>query len=143
MIRNLINYFCFLLGWYALIEYGNVAAPFVAIYIVCHILAQKTKTRELITLLIVSIIGIANDIFLIHIQVIKFYPKHIFPPFWFITLWPLFASISGAKYSAVPQKLSANLSLSNFVAKPKSASSKYPSLLNSTFSGFRSLYMIY
>ena len=93
MIRNLINYFCFLFGWYALIEYGNAAAPFVAIYIVCHILAQKTKTRELITLIIVSIIGLANDIFLIHMQVIKFYPTHIFPPFWFITLWPLFASM--------------------------------------------------
>lgn len=56
--------------------------------------------------------------------------------------WPLFWSISGERYSAVPQKLLAKPPVETFVARPKSASNKYPSLLNNTFSGFKSLYTI-
>lgn len=89
MVRNIINYLSFIIGWYALIKYGNHAVSFVAIYLFFHIISQKTKIRELITLVIVSIIGLANDIFLIHIQVIKFSPAHLIPPFWFVSVWYL------------------------------------------------------
>lgn len=54
-------------------------------------------------------------------------------------VWPLCVTSSGAKYSGVPHRVYVFCPTGSFFAKPKSAIFKYPSVVMSRFSGFKSL----
>ena len=92
-MQKLINYFGFLVGWYSLVQYGNDAIRYVLLYIVIHILCQSRLMLELVKILIVAILGIGIDCILLHYKVISFTQDSILPPYWFMSLWPLFATM--------------------------------------------------
>ncbi|MDA8561652.1 DUF2878 domain-containing protein [Gammaproteobacteria bacterium] len=92
-MKNIINYIGFATGWYCLIKYGNTAIPFVFTYLLAHILYMKNKRLELITIAIVSCIGFFSDTALTFAHIIQFKDLHSLPPYWFMMLWPLFASM--------------------------------------------------
>ncbi len=55
---------------------------------------------------------------------------------------PYWATISGARYSGVPQKVEASSSSLRILARPKSISFKYPSESIKMFSSFKSQWRI-
>lgn len=92
-MKNALNYLGFALGWYALVKYGDIAIPLVVLYLLVHILFQKQKKAELITILSVSTIGLFADIMLTSNNVLQFDSAKYLPPPWFAMLWPLFTSM--------------------------------------------------
>lgn len=92
-MRKLVNYIAFLLGWYGLVKYENVALFVVVPYLIGHVLIQKQKKVELKTIVWVSLIGITVDSLLTNLRVITFSHSTYRPPYWFIALWPLFSSM--------------------------------------------------
>lgn len=92
-MKNIINYIGFAAGWYCLVKYGNIAIPFVTIYLLGHILYQKNKRVDLSTIVIVSCVGFVSDTILTSANIIQFNNTHYIPPYWFIILWPLFSSM--------------------------------------------------
>lgn len=102
--RNLLriyNYLAFYLCWCLLIFYGvknNLGVYISILYLLSHfILVYKFYNKlylyiELITILIVSLIGVFIDNIFVYFKIYNFYSNSYFLPMWYLILWPLFAS---------------------------------------------------
>jgi hypothetical protein len=87
----LINVIGFNLSWFGLIYWGNNFIPFAFALLIAHLFFQSKNHKELLLILIISIIGISVDSLLQQLNVFIFLDSsHI--PFWLIMLWASFAA---------------------------------------------------
>lgn len=96
----LFNYGAFQLCWFTLLLYADHGVIAVGVYLMAHLSLIyyidniKNVILEICTLVLVSIIGLSADYLLTIFSVYNF-PNNLsyfLLPFWYIALWPLFAS---------------------------------------------------
>jgi hypothetical protein len=87
MLLNLVAFNC---SWLGLVLFGNLAIPFVVLWLFIHIYFSKNYLSELKLILTVTIIGICVDSTLVALGVFKFHVPLLLP-LWLIVLWSAFA----------------------------------------------------
>jgi hypothetical protein len=87
----LINAIGFNFSWFGLVYWGNNFIPFALTLLVFHLIFQSKNHKELILILLISVIGISVDSLLQQFNVFIFpEPSHV--PFWLMMLWASFAA---------------------------------------------------
>ena len=87
----LINLIGFNVSWFGLVYWGNNFIPFAFILLLAHLFFQSKNYKELLLILLVSVIGIGVDSLLQQLNIFIFIEKaHI--PFWLMMLWASFAA---------------------------------------------------
>ena len=87
----LINIIGFNLSWFGLVYWGNNFIPFAFALLIAHLFFQSKNHKELLLILIISVIGISVDSLLQQLNVFVFFnPSHI--PLWLAMLWASFAA---------------------------------------------------
>ena len=87
----LINIIGFNLSWFGLVYWGNNFIPFTFALLIAHLFFQSKNHKELLLILIISVIGISVDSLLQQLNVFIFLePSHI--PLWLVMLWASFAA---------------------------------------------------
>ena len=87
----LINIIGFNLSWLGLVYWGNNFIPFALLLLVAHLFFQSKTLKELILILLITVVGVIVDSSLQQLSVFIFKePSHI--PFWLIMLWASFAA---------------------------------------------------
>lgn len=92
MIKTIANAAIFQVGWFLSVVYGNVIAALVfTVAIVVYSVFYLKARSEIV--LIASIIGLgyAGDTLLGSLGILVYPSGLVFPPFWMVTLWLLFA----------------------------------------------------
>lgn len=87
MLLNLIAFNC---SWLGLVLFGNIAIPFVLLWICIHIYTSKESVAEFKLLVLVTVIGICLDTLLVTLGVFTFDSVFLIP-FWLMVLWTAFA----------------------------------------------------
>lgn len=87
MLFNLIAFNC---SWLGLVLFGNVAIPFVLLWLFIHVYLSKNYLAELKLILSVTVIGVCLDSLLTSFGVFTF-SDSLLLPFWLIVLWSAFA----------------------------------------------------
>lgn len=88
MLFNLIAFNC---SWLGLVLFGNLAIPFVFLWLISHLYACENYVAELKLILSVTVIGVCLDSLLTSLGVFRF-SDSLLLPFWLIVLWSAFAS---------------------------------------------------
>lgn len=81
-----INLLLFNISWFGLILVGDNFIPITLCWLAFHFATVKHKTREILMVAIISIIGITLDSLLYYFQVFQFETGR-FIPFWLMVLW--------------------------------------------------------
>jgi len=92
MLKTLVNAAIFQLGWIVSVLYGNVAAGLVfviavAVYGVFYLRSQS----DILLICSVILLGYLGDTLLGSLGILIYPSGRVFPPFWMVTLWLLFA----------------------------------------------------
>lgn len=87
----LINLIGFNVSWFGLVYWGNNFIPIAFLLLLSHLFFQSKNYKELLLILVVSVIGISIDSLLQQIRFFIFLESsHI--PFWLMMLWACFAA---------------------------------------------------
>jgi hypothetical protein len=86
-----INLIGFNISWFGLVYWGNDFIPIAFILLIAHLFFQSKNYKELILILLISVIGIGVDSFLQKINIFIF-PETSHIPFWLMMLWACFAA---------------------------------------------------
>lgn len=86
----LFNLIAFNGSWLGLVIFGNLAIPYVLLWICFHLYMSKEYVAELKLILSVTVIGVCLDALLVIFGVFTFNDVFLLP-FWLIVLWSGFA----------------------------------------------------
>jgi hypothetical protein len=87
----LINLIGFNVSWFGLVYWGNNFIPIAFLLLLAHLFFQSKNYKELLLIVVVSVIGISVDSLLQQLTLFIFLePSHI--PFWLMMLWASFAA---------------------------------------------------
>lgn len=93
-MKILINFLFFYFGWYiAIISHNLIAAVIVLLLAIVNSKIMRYKNREIIIIILLSILGCLSDMIFYHCSIYSFtYTKHLFilNNLWLISLWLLF-----------------------------------------------------
>jgi hypothetical protein len=92
MIKTITNAAIFQVGWFLSVVYGNVIAAIVfTIAVVVYGVFYLRARSEIVLIATIIALGYAGDTLLGSFGVLLYPSGMVFPPFWMVTLWLLFA----------------------------------------------------
>ena len=87
----LINSMLFNAAWFGCVLLGDKFAAVVLIWAVIHLFYRRLFKTELLTLFIITLLGIAVDTTLMHLGILMFDSDSYIIPFWLMMIWLAFA----------------------------------------------------
>ena len=88
------NFIGFQLGWVALVQYGDIAVPWVLIWLVIHLAVFSERKSDIQLFVVFTILGGCLEFTHLLLDMLIL-PEHVsaVPPIWIVMLWPLFATL--------------------------------------------------